>query len=221
MASLDKPSPKSSSGSITPSWCGLWISFQPHLLPFSAFQARCQLALLQTGKAHSHSKVFASALLGNVLPCHGSYLISDLCSEATSLVILFQTIASKIALPSHPCYFLSPFPALIFPQSTYRELTHIKSLYVYFLPPRAPPPAPAGHKLHKVRAMICLVHFVSSVPIKAPVTMLMLIQYVSYWWLMSAMLGLARVVTKDQKDKVNEDICKRMIEMTDHPIKIG
>lgn len=34
------------------------------------------------------------------------------------------------------------------------------------------------------------------------------------------MLGLARVVTEGQKDKVNEDIYRRLIEMIDHPIKV-
>lgn len=53
-------------------------------------------------------------------------------------------ITSKIALPIHslPSYphcFLSPFPALIFPRSTYHELKCIKLLYVYFLPPPATP----------------------------------------------------------------------------------
>ena len=137
MASLDKPSPKSSSGSTMLSWCGLWMSFQTHLLLFSAFQAGCPLALLLTGKAHSHCKVFAPGL-ENVLPCHGSHLTAILCSKATSLVVLFQTIASKIALPFHslssyPHCFLSLFPALIFPWSTHHDLMCIKPLYVYFL----------------------------------------------------------------------------------------
>lgn len=72
-----------------------------------------------------------------------------------------------------------------------------------------------------VLAMICLVHFTSSVSIKASVTKWMLIQYVMYWWLMSTMLDLTRVVIKDQKNKANEDNCKRLIAVTDHPIKVG
>ena len=42
------------------------------------------------------------------------------------------------------------------------------------------PSSPLDNKLHKVRAMISLVHFASSVSIKAPVTKWMLIQYVMY-----------------------------------------
>ena len=66
----------------------------------------CPLALLLTGEAHSHCKVFAPGL-ENVLPRHGSHLTAILCSKATSLVVLFQTIASKIALPFHS---LSSYP---------------------------------------------------------------------------------------------------------------
>lgn len=68
--------------------------------------------------------------------------------------------------------------------------------------------------------MICLVHFASSVSIKAPVTKWMLIQYVMYRWLIT-MLGLTRVVIKDQKNKANEDNGKRLIAAIDHPIKVG
>lgn len=110
------------------------MSFQPHHLLFSAFQATCPLAL--TGKAPSHCKVFAPGLLENVLP--------------------------RMVLTS--------------PQfSAQKPLSLV------------------------VLAMICLVHFTSSVSIKASVTKWMLIQYV-----MLLMVDVNHVGFDQSSDKRSE-----------------
>ena len=129
--------------------CNAFMMWALDVFPTSSSTLLCIPGNLSScssySKAHSHCNVFLCTW--SSWECPPSPWFSPHCNsllKATSLVVHFHTITSKIALPIHslPSYphcFLSPFPALIFPRSTYHELMCIKLLYVYFLPPPATP----------------------------------------------------------------------------------
>lgn len=131
---------------------------------------------------------------------------SGLCLKVNSSVMPSLIIASKIAPPSSPCpptpiTFGPPFWHLFFLKAltmTWRILNNYAPIFCHPAHPQA-----VVYKLYKAKVMIWLVHFVSSVPVKAFVTKWCLLTVRRQPW-----LSFARVVITGQKDKVSEDICK-------------